>query len=88
VLTLSTAIDIQNKACACIICLTDRVPTVGERCIMSGYGYENAANTLPRDPIPLKWVNQTINQQNTATSGNCAVFQDTDGTETDVNNFM
>ncbi|OWA52588.1 hypothetical protein BV898_17038 [Hypsibius exemplaris] len=57
VLTLSTAIDIQNKA-------------------------------LPRDPIPLKWVNQTINQQNTATSGNCAVFQDTDGTETDVNNFI
>ncbi|OQV22554.1 putative Transmembrane protease serine 9 [Hypsibius exemplaris] len=88
IVTLTQAIDIQNKPCACILCLTDRVPALNEACVMSGFGYETADQTLPRDPIPLKWVQQIIRQQNTATTGSCPTFADTDGTETNVTNFL
>ena len=39
-ITLSTAIDLSNKQCACTLCLENRQPNVGERCIVSGYGFD------------------------------------------------
>ncbi|GAV05389.1 hypothetical protein RvY_15531-1 [Ramazzottius varieornatus] len=89
-LILSEAIDLQGKPCACTICLPNRIPAVGETCVMSGYGNEiaNSSAIGPRDPIPLKWVVQTILQQNTATSGSCAFFVDDSGASTNLTNFI
>jgi secreted trypsin-like serine protease len=38
ILTLNRAIDIQNKPCACQLCLEDNVPKTGDLCVVSGTG--------------------------------------------------
>lgn len=40
VLILSSNIDIENKACACALCLRNQVPAKDELCVVSGVGDE------------------------------------------------
>ncbi|XP_055347995.1 transmembrane protease serine 9-like [Paramacrobiotus metropolitanus] len=82
ILTLSSAIDLVNKPCACAICLAYRVPAFNDTCVISGYGTENNGKPI-RNAVPLKWTTQKIIPQ----SGSCAVFC-SGSTCTNVSNYL
>ncbi|XP_055330224.1 protein masquerade-like [Paramacrobiotus metropolitanus] len=82
ILTLSSAIDLANKPCACSICLTNRVPAFNETCVMSGYGVENNGNSYPK-AFTLKWIRQKIIPQ----SNSCVRFC-LENTCTNISNFL
>ncbi|GAV05390.1 hypothetical protein RvY_15531-2 [Ramazzottius varieornatus] len=87
IITLASAIDLSSKTCACTLCLKNRQPNVEEKCIVSGYGFDNANLTLSNTPIPLKWVAQTIISEDDVAA--CPVFANAAGTaETDTSLFI
>lgn len=53
IITLTSAIDLGSKTCACTLCLKNRQPNVGEKCIVSGYGFDNA--NLTREYPLRRW---------------------------------
>ncbi|GAU96266.1 hypothetical protein RvY_07736 [Ramazzottius varieornatus] len=70
VLTLSRAIDFERKPCACSICLSTRLPQPSEWCVVSGFGEESNNGKNDRNPVPLKWTQ--LQMRNNDYSGNCA----------------
>ncbi|OWA50217.1 putative Transmembrane protease serine 6 [Hypsibius exemplaris] len=44
-LTLDSAIDFANSPCACLLCLKNQVPAVGDQCIAGGLGIQNTDGT-------------------------------------------
>ncbi|XP_055346536.1 serine protease 55-like [Paramacrobiotus metropolitanus] len=75
ILILSNPIDLAQKACACPICLMDRVPGPNDRCVLSGYGVEgNDNDTSQRTTVPLKWVVQKIILQSNTCQSVCDRF--------------
>lgn len=45
ILILSEEIDIENKPCACALCIRDKAPAVDEMCMVSGMGDESQGGT-------------------------------------------
>ncbi|XP_055346538.1 melanization protease 1-like [Paramacrobiotus metropolitanus] len=85
IITLTTAINVDQKPCACTLCFSARQPTVGEQCAVTGYGIEMALLnfTVPRrNPVPLKWVAQTIVNQ--GATNKCPAFPNSAGAITNL----
>ncbi|XP_055334054.1 transmembrane protease serine 9-like [Paramacrobiotus metropolitanus] len=87
VLILSEPIDFRlHSACACKMCLTQKVPQPGDRCVASGFGMESIIDfnyTIPDPPrsyVPLKYVQQII-----APKEACLQIDPESKTDTDFN---
>ncbi|OQV13736.1 hypothetical protein BV898_12051 [Hypsibius exemplaris] len=77
IITLERAIDFAYKPCACLACLEDLSPKVGDVCILSGVGQlENNDTTVVN---PLKWVRQPVLEQS---QDKCYWVLDQNGTVT------
>ncbi|XP_055332786.1 tryptase-like isoform X2 [Paramacrobiotus metropolitanus] len=85
-LILDRDIDLDNKQCACPLCLRNKVPGVNEFCVVSGMGDESEGGGSNRFPVPLKWVRvQVMNQTG---DGSCAMSTTEEGVSTDLTKFI